>query len=190
VPGCAGLAGLALPWQGSNPWSLIIAPARPNQLQRLQSVIEGLPRALQPAVISFLLGQVVPFVGTVRLRFEEISHDQVVVSIKNRRRVQNHIHGVHAAAVALLAETASGFCVGRHLPDDKLPLLKRMQVDYLHRSTGGLVAVARLTPEQIAIISAQDKGEVQVQVRVTDEAGGEPVHCDMLWAWVSKPKKA
>ena len=31
-----------------------------------------------------------------------------------------------------------------------------------------------------------DKGETLVQVSVTDESGEEPIHCEMLWAWVAK----
>jgi hypothetical protein len=59
------------------------------------------------------------------------------------------------------------------------------------RATGGLKAVATLTPEQCAAMQASDKGEVQVAVTVTDEAGIEPVECVFTWAWVpaSRPAK-
>jgi len=72
----------------------------------------------------------VPFVGTARLQVETLEPERAILSVENKRRVQNHIDGVHAAAMALLAETATGFVVGMNLPDDTLPLLKSMHIDY------------------------------------------------------------
>ena len=112
----------------------------------------------------------------------------MVVSVRNKRKVQNHIKSVHAAAMALLAETASGFVVGANLPDDKMPLIKTLHVDYKRRSSGDLRAVATLSPEQIALIRSEPKGEVLVPVTLTDATGEEPVQCQMLWAWTSKKK--
>ena len=106
--------------------------------------------------------------------------------IANRRKVQNHINGVHAAAMALLAESASGFLVGMNLPEHKLLLIKTLKVDYRQRVVGGLTAVASLTAEQICAIAQQERGELWVDVTVTDESGNAPIDCAMLWAWVTK----
>ena len=95
-----------------------------------------------------------------------------------------------AAAMALLAETATGFCVGMNLPDDKLPLIKTLKVDYLKRASGDMQAVAQLRPEQIQQILTQDKGEVTVPVTITDSSGQAPIACEMIWAWVPKARKA
>jgi acyl-coenzyme A thioesterase PaaI-like protein len=127
-------------------------------------------------------------VGAAGLYFEELSEERVVVSIRSRRNVQNHIAGVHAAAMALLAETATGFCVGMNVPDDKLPLIKSMHVDYQRRAQGGLRAVAHLTAEQREQILTLEKGEVRVAVTVTDESGREPIAAEMVWAWVPKKR--
>ncbi len=161
---------------------------KPNQLSRTIARFQGLPSGLRPWLTSFMLGHVVPMVGSASLRFEEVSHERVVVSIRNRRKVQNHIKGVHAAAMALLAETATGFCVGMNVPDDKLPLIKTLKVDYLKRAQGDMKAVAQLSPEQVQQIQTQDKGEVTVPVTITDESGAEPIQCEMVWAWVPKKR--
>jgi acyl-coenzyme A thioesterase PaaI-like protein len=110
------------------------------------------------------------------------------VSIRNQHKVQNHIKNVHAAAMALLAETATGFVVGINLPDDKLPLIKSLKVDFYKRTQGDMRAVATLTSEDVARIATEPKGELWVPVTVTDESGNEPIKCEMLWAWVSKSK--
>jgi acyl-coenzyme A thioesterase PaaI-like protein len=160
----------------------------PNKLARTVAGLQRLPSGLRTWVTSFALGRVVPFVGTASLRYEELTSQRVVVSIRNQRKVQNHIQGVHAAAMALLAETATGFCVGMNLPDDKLPLIKTMKIDYVRRSQGDMVATAQLRPEQVRQIATQDKGEVTVPVTITDASGQEPIHAEMTWAWVPKKK--
>lgn len=157
-----------------------------NNLMRVIGKFDFLPPSLRSTVISKIFGRVVPLVGTAGLRYEELTPERVVVSIRNRRPVQNHINGVHAAAMALLAETATGFVVGMNLPDDKLPLIKTLKVDYLKRTQGDMRAVATLTPEQVRLVRTTPKGEVLVPVVVTDESGQEPIRCEMLWAWVPK----
>lgn len=157
-----------------------------NNLMRVIGKFDFLPPSLRSTVISKIFGRVVPLVGTAGLRYEELTPERVVVSIRNRRPVQNHINGVHAAAMALLAETATGFVVGMNLPDDKLPLIKTLKMDYLKRTQGDMRAVATLTPEQVNLVRTTPKGEVLVPVVVTDESGQEPIRCEMLWAWVPK----
>lgn len=157
-----------------------------NNLNRVVSKFAFLPDTLRSTVISGIFGRVVPLVGTAGLRYEELTPERVVVSIRNRRSVQNHIRGVHAAAMALLAETATGFAVGMNLPDDKLPLIKTLKVDYTRRSQGDMRAVATLSKEQVQLIRSTPKGEVTVPVMVTDESGEEPIRCEMIWAWVPK----
>jgi acyl-coenzyme A thioesterase PaaI-like protein len=157
-----------------------------NNLNRIVARTAFLPAALRTTLLSRLFGRVVPLVGTAGLRYEELTPERVVVSIRNRRPVQNHIKGVHAAAMALLAETATGFAVGMNLPDDRLPLIKTLKVDYLKRTQGDMRAVASLTPEQVQLIRSTPKGEVLVPVTVTDASGQEPIRCEMLWAWVPK----
>lgn len=157
-----------------------------SSIKRVVESSKWLPTTIRATVISKIFGKVVPYVGTSGLLYEEITPERVVVSIKNQRKVQNHINNVHAAAMALLAETATGFVVGMNLPDDKLPLIKSLKVNYYKRTQGDMRAVATLTPEDIARIESEPKGEVLVPVVVTDESGGEPIKCEMLWAWVSK----
>lgn len=159
-----------------------------NRLSRIVAKIHQLPAILQGPALSLLFGSQVKFAGTAKVRVHELTQARAVMSLANKRKVQNHIQGVHAAAMALLAESATGFLVGMNVPDDKLPLIKSLKVDYLKRAVGGLRAEASLSPEQIQAIHSQDKGEVMVAVQVTDDSGNQPIQCEMLWAWVSKKR--
>lgn len=157
-----------------------------NRLARAVEKLARLPAPLRARARSFVLGRAVPFVGTAGLHVEEMTDRRVVVSLRNRRRVRNHIGTVHAAAIALLAETASGFVVGMNVPDDRVPVIKTLRVDFLKRVKGAMRAVAELTDAQREVILREEKGETQVTVTVTDGEGKAPVQCTMIWAWTPK----
>lgn len=161
-----------------------------NKLSRLVAKISTAPKFLQSFLLSQVFGRAVKFAGTAGIQIERLDFHQAKLVQKNRRKVQNHIGSVHAAAMALLGESATGFLVGMHVPDDRLPLLKSMQLDYVKRATGKLIATASLSPEQIAQIRGQEKGEVTVQVQLLDEVGVEPVLAQFVWAWVPKKRSA
>ncbi len=137
---------------------------------------------MQGWVRNLVLHRAVPFTGTAKINFVHMSPARVEVHLANQRPVQNHIGGVHASAMNLLAETATGMVVGMNVRDDCLPLAKEL--------TSALKAVATLSPEQQHALHSTDKGEVTVKVVVTDEAGIEPVECTFVWAWIpARPRQ-
>jgi len=72
----------------------------------------------------------VKFAGTANINIHYVSQDLVKITLKNKPKVQNHIGGIHAIAAAVLAESATGIVFGMNVPDDSLPLLKSMHIDY------------------------------------------------------------
>lgn len=163
--------------------------AKTNRLSKVVQATNRLPKALRSTVWSKAFGRVVPMVGTANLRYLEVTHSKVIVHIDNHRGMRNHIGQVHAAAMALLAETATGFVVGMNVSDDQLILIKSLHVDYKKPTQGAMTATAILTEEQRNLIQTTPKGEVLVQVTVVDESGESPIECQMLWAWLPKKKK-
>lgn len=151
--------------------------------------INHLPRPLRRPLITSIFGFAVRFAGTGGVRFERLDELCAVVHMRNRRKVRNHIGGIHAAAMALLAESATGAVFGLNLPAGKLPLLKAMHIDYLRRAHGDLRAEASLAVEQRILMQNEERGDVTVAVRVTDSNGEEPIACRMVWAWIpEKPR--
>ena len=163
--------------------------ARPNRLTRTLAQLERVPAFLRPWLRNRAMGRAVPFTGTAGLNYVQMTPERVEVAVANVRRVQNHIEGVHAAAMALLAETATGMVVGMNVRDDCLPLCKSLHVDFKRRAQGGLRAVATLSDAQRAQMQESDKGEVNVSVLVSDESGEQPIQCEFIWAWIPTPKK-
>ncbi|ENW99536.1 hypothetical protein F899_02732 [Acinetobacter sp. CIP 101934] len=160
--------------------------AKSNRLSKLVKASSRLPQGIRTALLSKTFGRVVPMVGSARIRYEQVSHDQVMVSMANHKAMQNHIGQVHACAMALLAETATGFVTAMNVPDSAVVLIKSIKIDYKRPTQGAMRAVATLTAEQQQLMQNTDKGETLVQVVITDESGEAPIQCEMLWAWIAK----
>ncbi len=161
---------------------------KPNQLSRALATVAKLPTPLRRAAMTKMFTFKVKFAGTGGVWIEEAGDGRAVLTMKNRRKVQNHIGGIHAAGMALLAESATGVAFGLSVPDTHLPLLKSMRIDYVRRAQGDLRAEASLPVAQRELMRTQDKGDVAVPVKVTDAAGQEPIRCDFVWAWVPKKR--
>ncbi len=157
-----------------------------SNLNRTVHKLSKVRPSLRWRLLTWAFGRTVRFVRTAGVQFEDLTEERALLHIPNRKRVQNHIGGVHAAAMALLAETSSGAVLGMSVPDDRVPLLKSMQVDYMKRAKGDLWAEATLDAAARTRIREEEKGEIVVPVKVTDETGEEPVQCRMLWAWIPK----
>ena len=161
---------------------------RPNRLQRELTKLERLPGPIAHWLRRWIIGRTIPFVGTASLEIVELSLERATLRLPDKHRIRNHVRGPHAAATALLAETASGLAFGIHLPDDKLPLLKSMSLDYLRRSKLPQEATAWLEAAQIQRLHAEERGDLTIAVRISDGVRDSeaPVSCEMVWAWVPK----
>ena len=161
-----------------------------NKLSKTIATIDKLPSAWRVSIRSFLLGKFIPFAGTASVRFEVLTKNECTVSIKNKKKVGNHIGTIHAAAMALAAETATGFVTGMNVPDSKILVIKTMELAYLKRTEGDLKATAKLSEEDIQRIHEDEKGDISVPVVLTDANNTESVTAKMVWAWVPKRKPA
>jgi hypothetical protein len=102
---------------GDRPTRAVAMLPRPdNRLTRLIARFDAVPASIRPYLLSKMFGWKVPFVGTAGIAFDELVPGRARLTLSNRRRVRNHLGGVHAAAMTLLAEAASGFVLGLSLP--------------------------------------------------------------------------
>lgn len=96
--------------------------------------------------------------------------------------VYNHLHTVHAIACCNAAEVAMGMLMEATVPPSHRWIPKAMTVQYLTKATTSLRACARLEPPDFSQFS--DGVELVVPVSVTDRAGTEVVHADII-TWVT-----
>ena len=103
----------------------------PNRLERQLERLAEVPAFARPWFRSIVLRRAVPFTGTAGLDFLQMGRERVEIGLRNEKRVQNHIGGIHASAMNLLAETATGMLVGMNLRDDCVPLAKEMTMVFV-----------------------------------------------------------
>lgn len=168
------------------------SPARvANRFNALVSRVEALPlpAGWQRRLLSFGVGLTVPYLSTSGIEIVQLSDAAVTLRVKNRRRVQNHMKGVHASAMFLLAEAATGVLLSANLPEGSKFSTTHIEVDYKKRAQGDLHAVAELSDAQREQVRTQEKGRLVVPVRMSDEAGVEPATFVVEWSW-KHPSKA
>lgn len=161
-----------------------------NQFTKLLSVTKYLPAGARSSILSKAFGKVVPYVGTTGVYYETVEPNQVVVSLNNTKAVQNHIGSVHAVAITLLAETATGFILGLNLPSDRVLLIKSYSVNFYRPiKKGQIAAVSSLTDEQRLDILNTPKGEMVIPCVIHDresDSDRDPIVVEMTWAWIPK----
>ena len=161
-----------------------------NQFTKLLSVTKYLPTGARSTILSKAFGKVVPYVGTTGVYYETVEPNQVVVSLNNGKAVQNHIGSIHAVAITLLAETATGFILGLNLPSDRVLLIKSYSVNFYRPiKKGQVAAVATLSDEQRLDILNTPKGEMVIPCVIHDresDSDRDPIVVEMLWAWIPK----
>lgn len=160
----------------------------PNRLSNMVSKINQAPPFIRPWLLTKLFCSQVKYAATTGIHITSIETNRVEIHLANKKKVRNHIGGVHAVAAALMVESATGIAFGIHLQDSKLPLLKSMKMNFHRRMQGALTAVATITDEQIRQLQAKPKGAMFINVVISDESNESPIECFMEWAWVSKKR--
>ena len=118
-------------------------------------------------LFSLLYAVKAPYFATVRPQVREVRENHAELTIRNRRRVHNHIGTLHAIAVCNGLEAAMGLLAEATCPADKRWLPRGLRVDYLAKSTTDLLCVAETDPEQWAATP----GDVDIRVKAVRTDG-------------------
>ncbi|MFP4227820.1 MAG: DUF4442 domain-containing protein [Salinivenus sp.] len=162
-----------------------------NPFRRIATRYRDVPSRPRRSLITHAIGDVIPFVRTAGCFIEAYTPSQVVVRLDNREGVQNHLGGLHAAALALLAETATGLVVALNVPDGSSPLLRTMDVSFDRFARDVAQAEATLTTDDRDAIQSRAIGQLEVGVRLTAPGADETlVEGQLKWAWVPADRLA
>jgi acyl-coenzyme A thioesterase PaaI-like protein len=123
-----------------------------------------------------------PYFGTVRPRFVELRPNYAELTIRNRRRVHNHIGTVHAIAICNGLEAAMGALAEASIPSHRRWIPKGMEVGYTAKAISDITCVAETEAAQwtgsdpdvpVRVRAVRDDGttvaEGVIRLWVTDE---------------------
>src|SRR3954463_13968873 len=116
------------------------------QLLSIYRQVTRLPKGEQ--IFSRLFTLKAPYFGSVKPRFVELRPNYAELSIRKRRRVQNHIGTVHVIAICNGLEAAMGALAEASIPPGKRWIPKGMDVSYTAKAVSDITCVAETDPEQ------------------------------------------
>lgn len=128
-------------------------------------------------LFGWLIRLLVPYSGSIRPRVHELEPGRTVVSIRERRRLRNHLRSIHAIALANLGELASGLAMALALPDHARGIPIRLEIDYQKKARGTIMAEGRADPPA----AVPEETEATATAALTDEDGEVVAAVEVVW---------
>jgi acyl-coenzyme A thioesterase PaaI-like protein len=104
------------------------------------------------------------------------------VSVRERRRLRQHLRSMHAGAVFTFAEMASGLAMAAAVPDGARAIVTGAAIEYLKKARGRLSAEARCP-----LPKAGERAAYEAVVQVDAAAGDRIATARITWLVDMRP---
>jgi acyl-coenzyme A thioesterase PaaI-like protein len=144
------------------------------------------PDSLNIALLDKVLRVGIPFNAPHGFKLKKISHDEVIISLPNKRSNHNHLGGVHACAMATVGEFCAGLSLLKTFGISKYRLiLSDLNVKYLYQGRVDLEGIC--SPLQIDVEAVRQGLELEgkflqpLKTIIRDLEGKEIAEVSTVW---------
>lgn len=146
--------------------NLRLDSTRRNVIREAWDRLHALPGGKR--LFSRLVGLAAPYTGSIGAVVDELGRGAARVHLADRRAVRQHLGSVHAIALCNLAELCGNLAVAYTLPDGMRFIVAGLNIDYLKKARGTIVAETAVDVPQ-----GTGKQEIAVVVVLRDGGGDE-----------------
>lgn len=157
--------------------------------------LELLPRLIGKAkqsplwlyVLNFLMARIIPFNRPHKFSILEINEELIRTTAPYQRSNHNHIRGIHACAIATIAEFSAGFLLLTKLDPARYRLIMaKLDADYSYQAKEDIIAEAalsteRLREEVIEPLEEMESTTIVMTTVVRDISGNEVASVETTW---------
>lgn len=123
-----------------------------------------------------VIKRMIPYSGSVSPRVETLEPGYARISIRQRRRLEQHLGSIHAIALMNVAEFASGAAMMTALPDGYRGIVTKISMEYFKKGRGTVTATSRpVLPNPLV------EDEYDFISDVTDESSALVARATVRW---------
>jgi acyl-coenzyme A thioesterase PaaI-like protein len=123
-----------------------------------------------------LVKRMIPYTGSVSPRVETLEPGFARISIRQRRRLEQHLGSIHAIALMNVAEFASGAAMTTALPPGYRGIVTKISIEYFKKARGTVTAESRPNLPELSV-----EGEHDFISEITDQQGDLIARATVRW---------